>query len=353
MLSDVKRDLTRKYRDLKIWVEKLDNSPSFAIERGLYFVYVYGVFEWLVTTVIQRTIEELNEYEGSIDEYIYDVYPLIFSNEFDSIQGSGNKTKWISRAAISKRLKENDTISISTSIIPTDGRNIQVKQLESIALIFGKNGDILPSDRMKGYIVGTVENRNHIAHGDETPGEVGSRTTKDDILKNYENMQELSEFFVEQYDQYIKNKEFLRNKVTINKAGLNLYEDGRVSDRTERRNDVKKVYCYSKCTTCEKALKWLDDNKIEYEQIDIKEDHPDEKTLRLLHKKSGLPLKKFFNTSGQLYREMELSKKLPDMSEDEMFKLLASDGMLVKRPLLITEDTVLTGFKEEDWRKAL
>ena len=117
--------------------------------------------------------------------------------------------------------------------------------------------------------------------------------------------------------------------------------------------EMTKVYCYSKCTTCKKALKWLDDNKIEYTVIDIKEDHPDEKTLRKLHKKSGLPLKKFFNTSGQLYREMELSKKLSDMSEDEMFRLLASDGMLVKRPLLITEDTVLTGFKEEDWGKAL
>ena len=110
-----------------------------------------------------------------------------------------------------------------------------------------------------------------------------------------------------------------------------------------------KVYCYSKCTTCRKALKWLDDNKIEYELLDIKEEHPNEETLRQLHKKSGLPLKRFFNTSGQLYREMELSKKLPNMSEDEMFRLLASDGMLVKRPLLITSDRVLTGFKEETW----
>ena len=114
-----------------------------------------------------------------------------------------------------------------------------------------------------------------------------------------------------------------------------------------------KVYCYSRCTTCKKALKWLDDNKVEYKLIDIKEDHPDEKTLRRLHKKSGLPLKRFFNTSGQIYREMELSKKLPDMSEDEMLKLLASDGMLVKRPILITDKTVLTGFKEEDWKNTL
>lgn len=109
------------------------------------------------------------------------------------------------------------------------------------------------------------------------------------------------------------------------------------------------VYCYSKCTTCKKALKWLDDNKIKYDLIDIKENHPDEKTLRKLHKRSGLPLRRFFNTSGLIYREMELSKKLPDMSEDEMFKLLASDGMIVKRPLLVTYDKVLVGFKEEEW----
>ena len=114
-----------------------------------------------------------------------------------------------------------------------------------------------------------------------------------------------------------------------------------------------KVYCYSKCTTCRKALKWLDDNKIEYEKLDIKEEHPNEETLRQLHKKSGPPLKRFFNTSGQLYREMELSKKLPNMSEDEMFRLLASDGMLVKSPLLITSDKVLTGFKEETWGETL
>ncbi|MBQ8983301.1 MAG: arsenate reductase family protein [Lachnospiraceae bacterium] len=116
---------------------------------------------------------------------------------------------------------------------------------------------------------------------------------------------------------------------------------------------MTKVYCYSKCSTCKKALKWLDDNKLPYQVIDIKEDHPDEDTLRKLHKKSGLPLKKFFNTSGMIYREMELSKKLPDMSEDDMFKLLASDGMLVKRPLLVTKDQVLPGFKEDAWKEAL
>ena len=116
---------------------------------------------------------------------------------------------------------------------------------------------------------------------------------------------------------------------------------------------MTKVYCYTRCTTCKKALKWLEDNKIDHTVIDIKGDHPDEKTLRELHKKSGLPLKRFFNTSGQLYREMELSRKLPNMSEDEMFKILASDGMLVKRPLLVTEKSVIPGFKEELWKEAL
>ena len=114
-----------------------------------------------------------------------------------------------------------------------------------------------------------------------------------------------------------------------------------------------KVYCYSKCSTCKKALKWLDDNNIEHEVIDIKENHPNENTIKELHQKSGLPLRKFFNTSGMLYREMELSKKLPDMSEADMYKLLATDGMLVKRPLLITDKAVVPGFKEQTWIEAI
>lgn len=114
-----------------------------------------------------------------------------------------------------------------------------------------------------------------------------------------------------------------------------------------------KVYCYNRCTTCKKALKWLDDHGIEYTLTDIKTDHPDEKTLREYYVKSGLPLKRFFNTSGMPYCEMELSKKLPDMSEDEQLALLATDGMLVKRPLLVGDGFVLTGFKENEWVEKL
>ena len=114
-----------------------------------------------------------------------------------------------------------------------------------------------------------------------------------------------------------------------------------------------KVYCYDRCSTCKKALSWLDENNVKYEKIDIKSQHPDEVTMRELHKKSGLPLKRFFNTSGILYREMQLASKLPGMSEDEQFALLASDGMMVKRPLLVTDEAVVPGFKEEEWKKAL
>ena len=107
--------------------------------------------------------------------------------------------------------------------------------------------------------------------------------------------------------------------------------------------------CYPKCSTCRKAQKWLDEHDVDYDIRDIKTDNPDLAELELWHQASGLPLKKFFNTSGQLYRSLELSKKLPGMSDAEQYALLASDGMLVKRPLLIGEDFVLVGFREAEW----
>ena len=111
-----------------------------------------------------------------------------------------------------------------------------------------------------------------------------------------------------------------------------------------------KFICYPKCTTCQKAKKWLDDNNIEYELRDIKENNPTFEELCEWHKMSGLPLKKFFNTSGLLYKSMGLKDKLPNMSEEEQLKLLSTDGMLVKRPFLINEDFVLVVFKEKEWR---
>lgn len=114
-----------------------------------------------------------------------------------------------------------------------------------------------------------------------------------------------------------------------------------------------KFICYPKCTTCQKARKWLDENNIEYEFRDIKAENPSLEELTAWYKLSGLPLRKFFNTSGLLYKSMELKTKLPTMTDEEMLALLATDGMLVKRPLAIGEDFVLVGFKEAEWAEKL
>lgn len=110
---------------------------------------------------------------------------------------------------------------------------------------------------------------------------------------------------------------------------------------------------YPKCSTCQKAKKWLDERGIAYVDRSIVEDNPTADELRAWHGRSGLPLRRFFNTSGMLYREMELSKKLPTMTDDEQYDLLATNGMLVKRPLLVTDATVIPGFKEATWEEAL
>ena len=114
-----------------------------------------------------------------------------------------------------------------------------------------------------------------------------------------------------------------------------------------------KFICYPKCTTCQKARKWLDENNIEYEFRDIKIENPSLEELTAWYKLSGLPLRKFFNTSGLLYKSMELKTKLPNMTDEEMLALLATDGMLVKRPLAIGDAFVLVGFKEAEWAEKL
>lgn len=106
---------------------------------------------------------------------------------------------------------------------------------------------------------------------------------------------------------------------------------------------------YPKCTTCQKAKKWLDENNIEYTERHIVENNPSYQELKAWYEKSGFPLKKFFNTSGLLYKEMELKSKLPLMSEDEKLKLLATNGMLVKRPIIVADEKIFVGFKESEW----
>lgn len=113
------------------------------------------------------------------------------------------------------------------------------------------------------------------------------------------------------------------------------------------------LVCYPKCSTCTKAKKWLEGKNIMFESRDIKEQNPSATEIREWWERSGLPLKRFFNTSGNLYKEMKLKDRLPDMDEEEQLELLASDGMLVKRPILVDNDHVLVGFKEKEWEEKL
>lgn len=122
----------------------------------------------------------------------------------------------------------------------------------------------------------------------------------------------------------------------------------------KRKEDRMMLFVhYPKCTTCKRAKKWLDEHQISYEERDIKENNPSLEELKEWYQRSGLPIKRFFNTSGMLYKEMKLKDKLPEMSEDEQLALLASDGMLVKRPIVVTKESVLVGFKEAQWEEEL
>ncbi|MCI8783694.1 arsenate reductase family protein [Lachnospiraceae bacterium 48-21] len=110
---------------------------------------------------------------------------------------------------------------------------------------------------------------------------------------------------------------------------------------------------YPKCSTCQKAKKWLNEKGVEFEERNIKDENPTKEEVKAWHEKSGMPLKKFFNTSGMIYREMQLKDKLPDMTEEEQYELLSTDGMLVKRPILVTDTAVVTGFREKEWEKLI
>lgn len=116
-------------------------------------------------------------------------------------------------------------------------------------------------------------------------------------------------------------------------------------------NTMLKFICYPKCTTCQKAKEWLDDNGVKYDERDIKSNNPTYEELNTWHKMSGLDVRKFFNTSGLLYKSMALKDKLPTMTEEEMLELLSTDGMLVKRPLLVGDDYVILGFKEVEYKE--
>lgn len=145
MFDEIKNEMTRKICELRIWLSNMRDDDDFSsINKGLFYVYIYGIYEEIVRQTVQKTIEELNARSVKINECIYELYALIFSAEYDSIYGVGNEHKWEKRWDISTKMIENPIVLIPNEIIPTDGKNLRYRQLQSIAKTFGIHDDILP-----------------------------------------------------------------------------------------------------------------------------------------------------------------------------------------------------------------
>lgn len=212
MFNEIKEELTRKICELRLWLSNINDSDDFSvINKGLFYVYIYGIYEETVRTVVQKTIEELNAKSVKIDECIYELYALIFSTEYDSIYGVGNEHKWEKRWNISDKLTRNPIVSIPNEIVPTDGKNLRYRQLESIAKSFGIHNAILPRAEIGGNIQEMVDNRNYIAHGNKTPKEVGREVSVNDLQRKLDHISEACAYIIELYEKYIEEQMYLKN----------------------------------------------------------------------------------------------------------------------------------------------
>lgn len=213
MFNEIKEEMTRKICELRIWLGNISDGDDFAsISKGLFYVYIYGIYEETVRSVVQKTIEELNAKSVKIDECIYELYALIFSTEYDSIYSVGKEHKWEKRWNISNKLIDNPIIHIPNEIIPTDGKNLRYKQLESIARSFGIHDNILPRAEIGGDIQEMVSNRNYIAHGNKTPKEVGREVTVSDLQRKLNHVSEVCTYIVEIYEGYINGQKYLKRQ---------------------------------------------------------------------------------------------------------------------------------------------
>ena len=213
MFSDIREEITRNFLELKMWLQDIPEglASDFApTSNGLFFVYLYGIYEEIVRNVIITTVAELNNANVKIDKCSYELYSVIFSPDYDALYGVGSEHKWEKRWAISRKLSDNSVINIPADIFPTDGKNIRYRQLESIAKSFGMKENILPRPEIGGYLQEMVNNRNHIAHGNKLPREVGCRYTKADLLQRCEMISEVCNYIVDVYEKYITQKQFLR-----------------------------------------------------------------------------------------------------------------------------------------------
>ena len=214
MFNDVRTRITQNILDIKIWVENIPSdgsNPGFqATSYGLFFVYIYGIYESIIKQIIGITINKLNQSGAKIDTCIYELYSLLLSSEYDTLYQVGNEKKWERRWDISNKLIANQAISISNDLFPTDGKNLRVRQLESLKNSFGINKDVLPRPETGGYIQEIVDHRNHIAHGDVLPKEVGRAYTKSDIIFRCSIITEVCEYICNTYEEYIVQRKYIK-----------------------------------------------------------------------------------------------------------------------------------------------
>lgn len=214
MFTDIRNEITRDFLELKQWVSFMPNEQHgfnkelLAISRGLFFVYVYGLYEKIIHNVIARTISILNNASIPIDKCIFELYSLIFSKEYDEIHDVGRDRKWEKRWNIVEKIKSNQCINIPNDIFPTDGKNLRYRQLNSLAKSFGVKDDVLPDSSVGGYINEMVDNRNHIAHGNYTPKEIGRKYTKKDLLKRCNIISDICSHTLNIYEKYIVNETY-------------------------------------------------------------------------------------------------------------------------------------------------
>lgn len=217
MYSDIKSNATHNFFEVKKFLQEIKRkevglAPDDLNDtsKGLFFVYIYGVYEEIVRKTVIRTIEQINQVGVHISQVKFELLQLVLSNEFDALYNVGNEKKWEKRRNVSEKLKRDSVVDISTALMPTDGKNIRFRQLESIANAFGITAAILPRNEIGGYINEMVDNRNAIAHGNLLPYDVGKRYSSDDLQKKYDGINEFCTYYVEIYERYIVNGEYLK-----------------------------------------------------------------------------------------------------------------------------------------------
>ena len=214
--EDIRAEITRKFMELKRWVSDISSDSANAetefaiISKGLFFVYLYGIYEEIVKKTIYATVDALNNSSIEINDCKYELYTVLLSPEYDALHSVGNEKRWVKRWDIANKLSSNTQIDIQPDLFPTDGRNIRIKQLQSIANSFGLKENVLPCKEISGYINELVDKRNDVAHGSKPPREIGRNYTQEDLIKRCDVFSEVCTYVVSIYEKYIAEKSYLK-----------------------------------------------------------------------------------------------------------------------------------------------